>query len=167
MLAPEKLKKAFQKVEDENWMLRAFLKGQDEDELDELVHSMHQELFQSYNCISCSNCCKEIVPIIEDNEIQAISLKLGISFDEFSTMYLVETEEGLSINKKPCPFLTNEGCSIYECRPNVCKEYPYTDKEEICTRLINLVGNSEVCPVVFEIFEKLKKHYGNEFEEYK
>jgi hypothetical protein len=167
MLSPDKLQKAFKRVEEENWMLRAFLKGQDPDEMDSIVHNLHKELFEGYDCIACSNCCKAIVPIVEENEIKAISAQLKLTAAEFKIKYLTKTDEGFVINKKPCPFLTESGCSVYEHRPENCREYPFTDKEKIWTRLINLVENCAVCPVVFEIFERLKKHYWDEFESYK
>lgn len=166
MLPPSKLQKAFKRVEEENWMLRAFLKGQDPDEVDNIVHNLHKELFEGCDCIACSNCCKAIAPIVKGNEIKVISAQLKLTPAEFKSKYLIKTNEGFIINKKPCPFLTENGCSIYEHRPGNCREYPFTHKKEIWTRLINLVENCAVCPVVFEIFERLKKHYGDEFEQY-
>lgn len=167
MIPPDKLKSAFKKVEEENWMLRAFLKCQDPDEVDSIVHNLHKELFKDYDCIACSNCCKAIAPIVKENEIKVILAQLKLTTAEFKSKYLIKTDEGFMINKKPCPFLTESGCSVYEYRPGNCREYPFTDKEEIWTRLINLVKNCAVCPVVFEIFEKLKRHYRDEFESYK
>ncbi|MCL4514471.1 MAG: YkgJ family cysteine cluster protein [Firmicutes bacterium] len=81
--------------------------------------------------------------------------------------YLKEDGGEWVINSRPCPFLTEQGCSTYYSRPKACREYPFTDKKETVSRLVNLVENCEVCPVVFEIFEKLKKIYKWEFEEYK
>lgn len=57
VLSPGKLKKAFKIVEEENWMLRAFLKGQDSDEVDRVVNNLHMELFDGFDCVACSNCC--------------------------------------------------------------------------------------------------------------
>ena len=48
MLSPDKLEKALSKVEKENWMLRAFLKGQEPEELDRIVNNMHKELFGGF-----------------------------------------------------------------------------------------------------------------------
>lgn len=167
MLSPDKLKEAFENVEDENWALRAFLKEQNWKKVGEIVHKLHRELFKDYDCISCSNCCEVILPLVKKNEIREISHNLGITEDEFKRKYLVKTDEGLMINNQPCPFLNDNGCEVYEYRPESCKEYPFTEKAEITSRLINLVENCKVCPVVYEIFERLKKHYGAEFEDYK
>jgi Fe-S-cluster containining protein len=168
LIHPKKLKKAFEKVEEENWMLRAFLKNLDDvDELDRLVHSMHEELFNGYDCVACRNCCKAIVPAIEEGDIKKIADYLEISIEDFKSRYLKEIDEGYIIKDKPCVFLAEKGCSIYDYRPENCREYPYTLREEIWSRLINLVKNCAICPVVFEIFERLKKYYGYEFKKYK
>lgn len=167
MLPPGQLKEANARVEEDNWILRTFLKGREEKEVDELVHNLHKKSFGSFNCVECLNCCKEVVPVVGNKEIKAISKKLGLTVQEFRDKYLIESDEGFQIKDKPCPFLRGDGCSIYETRPKNCREYPYTHKKEIWTRLGNLVDNCRVCPVVFEIFEILKEHYGDEFEDYK
>ena len=167
MLTPDKLKKAFNKVEDENWILRSFLKEQEPEEVDKLVNDFHKEFFEGFDCVACSNCCKDIVPLVEENEIKVISERLRMTAAAFTDRYLIKTDEGFMINKKPCPFLTENGCSIYDYRPENCREYPFTHKDEIGSRLISFVENCAVCPVVFEIFNRLKKYYRDEFEEYK
>ncbi|AEF93170.1 protein of unknown function UPF0153 [Desulfotomaculum nigrificans CO-1-SRB] len=167
MLAPDKLKEKFKKVSKENWLFRTFLKGQEPDELDRLVNEMHKELFSKMDCVACSNCCKTIVPVLKNDDILRIANHLELSADEFKKNYLKEMDGKWVIGARPCPFLKKQGCEIYDYRPENCKEYPYTHKNEIVFRLINLVENCEVCPIVFEIFERLKKIYKDEFKEYK
>lgn len=167
MLEPGKLKKVFKEVEEENWMFRAFLKGQEPDEIDRLVNDMHRKLFKDIECVACSNCCKTIVPVLTEGDISRISGVLGVTASGFKDKYLKRKNEDWMIKTRSCPFLTDKGCSIYEYRPETCREYPYTHKDEITSRLINLVQNCEICPVVFEIFEKLKKIYRRDFEKYK
>ena len=167
MLEPKQLEKAFKKVEDENWMFRSFLKGEDSDHLDSRVHDLHRELFKHMDCISCANCCKRIVPAFTRKDINRIAKHLNMTGADFKVKYIKEKQGVLVIKTKPCPFLTGQGCSIYAVRPECCRGFPYTDKKEMVFRLINLVENCRVCPVVFEIFERLKGIYRTEFEEYK
>lgn len=167
MLAPEKLKAEFEKVEEEYWLLRSFLTGQKPNEVDKIVNRLHRELFAGFDCVACSNCCKEIVPVLEEKKICAISAKLGLSPEAYKSEFLVATEDGFMIKEKPCPHLGVTGCSLYECRPEDCREYPFTDKKEVVGRLINLVTNCSVCPVLFEIFKQLKQHYKAEFTRFK
>lgn len=167
MQTPEKLKKEFNRVEGENWTFRAFLKGTEPDDLDKLVNEFHSVLFKEMDCKACRNCCKNIVPALSNKDIARLSKTFEMTFDEFKAKYLVKSEGEWVINSKPCPFLSVEGCSVYDVRPTACREYPYTDKKETVHRLYNMISNCEVCPVVFEVIERLKKVYKKEFEEYK
>lgn len=168
MIKPENLAKAFEKVEDDNWILRSFLKGLDDvDELDRLINSMHEELFKDYDCSQCRNCCKFTVPQVEEKDINEIANSINLSVDDFKNKYVEKTEDEYIIKGKPCLFFTEEGCKIHDCRPTDCKEYPYTNKNEMWSRLISLVQNSSICPIVFEILERLKRYYSDEFRQFK
>ena len=166
MYTPDKLKKAFNKVEEENWTFRTFLKGTEPKDLDKLVNKLHHTLFKEIDCKECQNCCKSIVPTLTNKDISRISKVLGMTFEEFKNNYLKEDEDQWIINSNPCPFLTTGGCSIYDSRPRTCMEYPHTDKKEVVHRLYNIIGNCEICPVVFEIIERLKMVYKREFNKY-
>jgi Fe-S-cluster containining protein len=50
---------------------------------------------------------------------------------------------------------TDNTCQIYEARPSDCARYPYTDEDVFVKRQALTVKNSEVCPAVFSILEKL------------
>ena len=168
MVEPENIKIEFEKVEDENWMFRAFLKGIDDvDELDRLVNSMHKELFENYDCAKCGNCCKDTSPVLKNKDIKRIADYLNEKVDNFKDIYLEKSSEGFIFKGNKCIYFKDNKCEIYNKRPKSCRDYPYTNKDEIWSRLINLVHNSEICPVVFEIFERLKKYYKDEFGKYK
>lgn len=148
-------------------VFRSFLKSLDTDDLDSLINKMDEELFARTDCPNCSNCCKAIVPTLNDDDIARISRFLGLSEEDFKTKYLDEADEEWLINIRPCPFLAEKGCTIYDYRPEVCRNYPFTGQKEISFKLLTLVSNSGVCPVVYEIFERLKGIYRKEFEKYK
>lgn len=62
---------------------------------------------------------------------------------------------------RPCDFLKADGaCSLGECRTENCKKFPYTDQPERLQSLYSVLDAIEVCPVVFEIWERLKEIYG-------
>jgi Fe-S-cluster containining protein len=167
MLEPEKLKDAFHKVEEENWQFRSFLKGRNEAEIDQLIHKLNRELFRQIDCIACSNCCKLTGTALNKKDIAQISGRLSMSAADFIKQYLRNDDDGEMVIKLiPCPFLTAKGCSIYDIRPELCREYPYTSKADMISRLINLVNNCVICPVIFETFERLKEIYRDEFKKY-
>lgn len=68
---------------------------------------------------------------------------------------------GYEVKEKPCCFLTENGaCEIEKCKPEACREYPFTNKPERLFSLYSIVDSVSVCPLVFEILERLKKIYG-------
>jgi hypothetical protein len=162
MVRPEEVRSASRKVEEENYKFRRFLKiHADPKDLDRRFIRLHRELFAKYDCSSCRNCCKEYRANFTDNEILKAAKLLSMTASEFSDSYLADDIEGKSMKSKPCLFLCDDGsCRIEECKPACCKGYPYTDKTDRMGSLLSLVDSASVCPVVYEIFERLKGEYG-------
>jgi len=162
VIEPSEIKEAFEKVERENYKFCTYLKNHaDLDELDEQFLELHNELFKVYDCSKCRNCCKEYSIIFEKNEIEKASKLLKIAKKEFMDKYIEETNNGYALKGKPCCFLTENGvCDIETCKPEGCREYPFTNKPERLFSLLNIVYFASVCPVVFEMLERLKKIYG-------
>jgi uncharacterized protein len=158
----KKIKKISKKKERENWRFRSFLKGYDieVEEMDSIVHRLNKQVSGKIDCTACANCCKEISPCLDKEDIERLSRGLGISPTNFSEQYLVEEDgnfsEKLIFNKKPCPFLKGNLCSQYEFRPEDCRSFPHLNKEEFVFRLIGVVENYGICPIVFNVYEQLK-----------
>lgn len=69
----------------------------------------------------------------------------------------IDRESGeYTFNKKPCPFLRSNLCSCYPNRPETCASYPHLHKPDFIFRLINVIGNYSLCPIVFNTYEHLK-----------
>ena len=102
-----------------------------------------------------------------NKDIDRISKHLNLKPIIFISEYLRIDEDGDYVLKStPCKFLQNNNyCSIYDVRPKACAEYPHTDRKKQ-HQILNLnLKNTEVCPGVFEIFEKVKsKIYKNVLE---
>lgn len=92
-------------------------------------------------------------------DVEKFSKGLGFSVLEFKEKYLVEAvgESGkYTFNKKPCPFLKDNLCSHYDLRPDDCKSFPHFHKKEFTSRLINVIENCSLCPIVYNVYELLK-----------
>ena len=156
------IKEAAMKKEDENWEFRSFLKGYDieVEELDAIVHRLFESVSGEIDCTACGNCCRVVSPILQYKDIERLSRGLGIHPDNFKERFLKKDEEeyseGLIFNKKPCPFLEGNMCSHYELRPEDCRSFPHLHKADFVFRLIGVVQNYEVCPIVFNVYERLK-----------
>ncbi len=164
MIPPRKLKYWTAKKWNENIKFRTFLKcNVDEEELDRQFLKLHQELFAGYDCGKCRNCCKMYYGTIPEIDLVQDAAYLNISPEEFISRYLVkrEADEGYQTKHKPCDFLEADGaCSLGECRPENCKKFPYTNLPERLQSLYSVLDVIEVCPVAFEIWERLKEIYG-------
>jgi uncharacterized protein len=127
--------------------------------LDARVHSLHEKVFGTINCLDCANCCRTLGPRITDADIRRIASHLRMRPSGFAEDYLVVDEDGDYIFRSmPCPFLGGDNyCSIYDVRPTACREYPHTDRSRVCQVMALTLKNSAVCPAVFEILERLKQ----------
>jgi Fe-S-cluster containining protein len=162
MIAPSDVNRQAEKLEDENYKFRAFLKNRaDEEELDRQFFELHNELFENYDCDSCRNCCKEYAATLKQDEIEGIAALLQMTTDDFMQQYVKTGSDGYELKDIPCRFMDDDNnCRIERCMPESCKEYPYTNKPGRLWSLLGVVGSASVCPVVFEIIERLKKLYG-------
>ncbi|MDR1235436.1 MAG: YkgJ family cysteine cluster protein [Holosporaceae bacterium] len=162
MLTVKEVEAKARMLEDQNYEFRAFLKrNADADELDEQFKQLHNELFANYDCCKCCNCCCACHIVVEDSEIAAIAESVGQSTESFIIEHLTKGEEGeYHLKSSPCEFLDESGrCKIQHFKPNVCKKYPHTDQPRRLSSMYSIIESAKVCPVVFEILERLKKLY--------
>ncbi len=92
--------------------------------------------FRCHKDIPCFNiCCRHTEMLLTPYDILRMKKRLGLSSEEFLKKYtyvhidetskhpfavlkMMDDEDGR------CPFVTSEGCSIYEDRPANCRYYP-------------------------------------------
>lgn len=129
--------------------------------LDEQVHKLHDEAFKKIDCLSCANCCKTTGPLFTQRDIKVLSKHLKLTERVFIDTYLrIDEDNDYVLQQVPCPFLGSDNyCSVYDYRPNACREYPHTNQAKIHTILKETANNTTVCPAVFQIVERLKQLY--------
>jgi Fe-S-cluster containining protein len=165
MIAPNEVEAKALKFEEQNLKFRTFLKNRaDDDELDAQFLRLHKELFAGYDCRKCNNCCKACKTLLDIDEVRRISTFLGLAESAFVAEYLTDAEpqdeKPYRIKESPCTFLGEDGCcSIQDCKPAVCRDFPYTDQPDRLSSMYSVLAFAEVCPIVFEIIERLKKMY--------
>ncbi|MCC8104400.1 MAG: YkgJ family cysteine cluster protein [Clostridiales bacterium] len=165
MLQPGEVEFQAKKKENENLAFRTFLKiHADDEKLDEQFLALHRELFRNYDCSKCRNCCTKYVGTIPEEDLRQDAAKLGRSVKGFIRQYLkpeADWEGNYETLHVPCDFLDEKGtCILGECKPENCKNFPYTDQPDRLASLYSVLDVVSVCPVAFEIWEKLKEEYG-------
>ena len=149
----------------ENWDYRTFLKGHDmsDAELDALVHDIYAEVSAKIDCTQCGNCCKQIGPVLDEADISTFARGLQQPVSGFKETYITlhdDSPDEFEFNALPCPFLKDNRCSNYDYRPQTCRSYPHLHKEGFRSRLIGVIDNYSICPIVFNVFEQLKFELG-------
>ncbi|MCD8166744.1 MAG: YkgJ family cysteine cluster protein [Bacteroides sp.] len=124
----------------ENKQFFKTLKKNRQRELDDVIHRIHQEVFDETDCLECGNCCRSLGPLITDRDIERMAQALRKKPSEVAETYLrIDEDNDYVFKSMPCPFLgTDNYCCIYEDRPKACREYPPYRSEEILPALFAL-----------------------------
>ena len=92
--------------------------------------------FSCHKGVKCfTSCCSNINIVLPPYDLLRLRKRLGMTAEEFidtycdieilaKTLLPVITLKMRQDEKKSCPFLTPEGCTVYEDRPNICRYYP-------------------------------------------
>jgi len=93
-------------------------------------------LFNCHKGIACFNeCCAKLRLVLTPYDILRLKNRLGLSSEDFLDRYtetMIERHARFPTvrlkmrtdEKQTCPFVTPEGCSVYEDRPGACRLYP-------------------------------------------
>ncbi|MEG2017304.1 MAG: YkgJ family cysteine cluster protein [Clostridium sp.] len=162
MIKPENIEREFERKSMEFDALAIVLQRHiDGEELDEEFARFHDEVLSEYDCSQCRNCCKKCAGIFTGGEMGRAAKVLGISKKEFVEKYIDKVDDTFLTKETPCNFfdMENNCCKIEECEPNSCKGYPYTNEKGIIYSLDTIVEAASICPVVFEILERIQEEY--------
>ena len=92
-----------------------------------------------FNChkgVKCfTACCSNINIVLPPYDLLRLRKRLGMSSEDFINQYCeieilaktllpVITLKMQNDEKRSCPFVTPDGCTVYEDRPNICRYYP-------------------------------------------
>ncbi len=158
------IQEASEAKERENAAFREFVRWDVElpdRRLNAIVQQTTEQVWARIDCRACANCCKTRYPTFSRKEAQRIAEYLGMTLEDLRTRYLTfDGEVGKYTTRDlPCPFLSENLCSIYDVRPSVCAGYPHLHRN-FRSRLWQISDNAETCPIVYNVLERLKDRLG-------
>ena len=115
-----------------------FLKSTDKNPSNIMPEKLTLESPLQFEChpgVSCfTACCHNIKIVLTPYDILILRKRLGMQGHEFIVKYTEPTylektdmpgvQIKLTEDKKACPFVTPEGCTVYSDRPSACRYYP-------------------------------------------
>lgn len=122
---------------------------------------IHDEVFEKIDCLDCANCCTSIPPIVNETDVRRISKYLGLKESKFKASYLtIDEDQDMVMSRSPCPFLgEGNACNIYDVRPKACRQYPHTDQFSFTKHFKLHLTNTQYCPAVFQILDRMHDMY--------
>lgn len=115
--------------------------------------------FRCYPGVTCfTNCCADVTIFLTPYDVIRLKNRLGLSSREFIDQHthLLTRERQLiplvvlkmsENERKTCPFVTPEGCTVYSDRPWACRMYPLdVDNQE----MFSVVAVPEKCRGLLE-----------------
>ena len=136
--------------------LRAHLKNRGrEAETDALFRRLYQEVSREIDCTKCANCCIQRSPVLQAEDVERLSRRLGLEPREIEKKLLRREDDRLLFSRQPCPLREGNLCSCYEDRPEDCRFYPHLDMPDRVSSLMGIICNADVCPIVYEVLERM------------
>ena len=156
-----KIKRLARIRNDENLDFRAYLKELpfSSRKIDKVVQETLREVSSQIDCTQCANCCREMQPVLMPADIRRLARKMNLPVKAFTARYLKKAPAdhiGMVFKRRPCPFLFDDRCSVYDARPRDCKSYPHLHRRDFVQRTLQAIGNYARCPIVFNTYEALK-----------
>lgn len=153
---PEELSASLANKAVENIFFKDYLAKLSVSKLDPIVEELNTEVSAAVDCTQCGNCCKRLEPGLEQEEIEVLAKQREMEPEDFKRKFIGYDGQSHFLKAKPCMFLNEKVCSIYEYRPGSCAGYPHLDVKG-AIRNTHIWSSYSMCPIVFNVIEGLKK----------
>jgi hypothetical protein len=153
--SPEDMQPLLASKNIENMFFKKHLRNFKSELIDQSIHTLSKQITSQIDCTTCANCCKKLEPGLEENEIVRLVAIKQTEPHVFKQNFVEFDGEAQFLKTKPCMFLNDCKCGIYESRPNACAGYPHLDGKDMKYKR-SLWSNYTICPIVFNVIEALK-----------
>jgi Fe-S-cluster containining protein len=150
-----------EKKRPENERFRRFMKTHDVQE--RRFRRLAQEIEDEIDCRACANCCKVAETDLSERELDRLARAVGVTRAEFIERYTARSEDDdgeliLRRTEHGCIFLDGNDCSIYDDRPETCRNFPHLVRGSgsIASRMWQFIDRATYCPIVYNSLEAYK-----------
>ena len=144
----------------DNWNFRAYLQQEvDPGDIDRKVHEINTRVSAAIDCTKCGNCCREIHPNMTSQDLSQLTAGLGLKESDLDSKIRVEADGTAVFCESPCPMLKENKCTVYQHRPDDCREYPHLHKPDFLGGSVGVIENYGTCPIIFNVYRELKKSF--------
>ena len=145
----------------DNWNFLAYLNAHvAAARVDDAVKELHAEVAAAIDCTSCGNCCRVQRPCLSAGDVTMVADGMGLPTATVKKRYLSKVGRDAFLFRAPaCPMLAERRCAVHPYRPRDCREYPHLDKDDFLSRAASAIGNYRICPIVFNVYERLKSAF--------
>lgn len=119
------------------------------------------------DCTACANCCRHSIVRVTGADIAAFAGYLGMDPAEAEHRYTEPDPEDsagrvLRTTRDGCVFLDGNLCTIYDHRPQTCRDFPHIAQgtHSLGGRVSSLCRWAALCPIVYNAIEIYKHKVG-------
>jgi uncharacterized protein len=152
-----------EKHREENGRFRAWLKRHNF--VERRLKRIAEEVAEATDCLACANCCRVATTRVTERDIERLTKFLGMKPAALMKEYTALTEdEGrvLRRNEQGCVFLSGNECTVYEGRPDTCRDFPHLThgSGSFLSRMWQMPDRATYCPIVYNSLEAFKDETG-------
>lgn len=155
------IKRLGEKKIPENERFRRYLKRHNFPEL--RFRRIAEGIENQIDCRACASCCKVAETDVTTRDIDRLARYLGISPRQFIEQYTTtsafeEHETILRRRESGCIFLDGNDCTIYDARPDTCRDFPHLMRGagSFESRMWQMPDRATYCPIVYNALEEFK-----------
>lgn len=161
---PDEVAVRGQERADSHWLLYDALAGplrQGDAALSSLLDQILGEVMGGIDCTTCGRCCQRMGPEVSPVEMARLAEGLGLSVAALQERLLRPMWPGANESDQvwvlpdPCPLHDGRLCTVYPHRPQVCRDFPQAVGADPDERLRIWVETARVCPITFNVVERL------------
>jgi uncharacterized protein len=131
-------------------------------QVDTWVDEIAQPIDDAVDCTQCANCCRSLDVYVTEDDTQRLANGIHVSLDSIMTYVDRESaekvEEWGKFKAKPCGFLKDKLCSVYEHRPETCRTYPVFTPDFRWT-IDDTVEGASICPIIYNVLIALHERF--------